>query len=128
MIEDEINERNMIVTGEPAYHPVAILLRDGSDAVVGGVLGDVWGGWLHVTFLWVAEAYRGRGWGIALLRQAEECALARDCRNVYLETHSFQARPFYEKLGYEVFGTLEDFPPGHAKYFMRKRVSQRGEP
>jgi hypothetical protein len=40
-----------------------------------------------------------------------------------LETHSFQARPFYEKCGYKVFGTLEDYPPGHAKFFLRKRLA-----
>ena len=40
-----------------------------------------------------------------------------------LETHSFQARPFYEKYGYQVFATLDDWPPGHAKYFMRKQLA-----
>jgi endonuclease/exonuclease/phosphatase (EEP) superfamily protein YafD len=37
-------------------------------------------------------------------------------------TFSFQARPFYEKFGYEVFATLEDYPPGHRKYFLRKAL------
>jgi GNAT superfamily N-acetyltransferase len=123
LIEDAINERNMVITGVRAYWPVAIFLRGQDDEILGGVLGDIWGGWLHVSFLWVAEELRGQGHGTTLLRQAEAYALARGCANVYLETHSFQARPFYEKLGYEVFGTLEAFPPGHAKYFLRKRLS-----
>jgi GNAT superfamily N-acetyltransferase len=124
VIEDAINERNMDVTGVREYWPVTIFLRGDGDAVLGGVLGDIWGGWLHVSFLWVAEEHRGRGHGTTLLRRAEEYAVARGCANVYLETHSFQARPFYEKLGYKVFGSLEAFPPGHAKYFLRKRLTQ----
>jgi uncharacterized protein (DUF924 family) len=40
-----------------------------------------------------------------------------------LETTSFEARPFYEKRGYEVFATLDDYPPGHSKFFLRKRLT-----
>src|SRR6266404_1919435 len=41
-----------------------------------------------------------------------------------LETHSFQARPFYEKYGYQVFATLDDWPPGHSKFFLRKQLAE----
>jgi len=37
-----------------------------------------------------------------------------------LETASFQAREFYEKQGYEVFGELDDFPKGHTMFYMKK--------
>jgi hypothetical protein len=40
-----------------------------------------------------------------------------------LETLSFQARGFYERYGYSVFGELDDFPPGHRKYFLKKNLS-----
>jgi len=40
-----------------------------------------------------------------------------------LETHSYEARPFYEKLGYEVFAALEDYPPGHTKFYLRKQLA-----
>ena len=59
-----------------------------------------------------------------LLRAAEDYAVERGCFASTLETHSYQARPFYEKCGYQVFGTLEDHPPGHAKYFMRKQLAE----
>jgi hypothetical protein len=34
---------------------------------------------------------------------------------------SWQALAFYERQGYTVFGVLDDFPPGHRKYFLAKR-------
>jgi len=37
-----------------------------------------------------------------------------------LDTFSFQAKYFYLKQGYEIFGTLKDFPKGHERYFMFK--------
>ena len=68
-------------------------------------------------------AARGAGNGTRLLQAAEAYAVERGCFAATLETHSFQARPFYEKYGYQVFATLDDWPPGHAKYFMRKQLA-----
>ena len=90
--------------------------------VLGGALGQVWGGWLQVTHLWVAETVRGQGHGRRLMKAAESYARSRGAIGATLETHSFQARPFYERLGYEVFGTLDGYPPGHAKCFLRKAL------
>ena len=77
--------------------------------------------WLFIKLLWVSEELRGQGFGRALMSSAEQEALARGCTNIYLDTFSFQARDFYERLGYEVFGQLTDFPPGHKRYFLQKR-------
>jgi GNAT superfamily N-acetyltransferase len=86
------------------------------------VFGDVWGRWLELTLLWVAEPLRGKGYGEQLLRAAEEEARMQGCRGVFLSTFSFQAQPFYERFGYEVFGELADYPAGHAYYFMKKTL------
>ncbi len=53
---------------------------------------------------------------------AEDYARMRGCHSAHLDTHTWQARPFYEKRGYEVFATLDDFPPGHQKFFLRKKL------
>jgi GNAT superfamily N-acetyltransferase len=57
--------------------------------------------------LWVAEAARGAGHGRRLMEDAEAYARSRGAVGATVETHSFQARPFYERLGYQVFGTLD---------------------
>jgi GNAT superfamily N-acetyltransferase len=91
--------------------------------VVGGLLGEVNLGWLFVAALWVDPEYRRAGLGTVLLRKAELEAYERGCIGIFLDTYSFQARPFYEKLGYRVFGELRDCPPGEAKFYLSKRIA-----
>lgn len=119
-VEDIINEYNCSVMRSD-YRPLHILLRDAQGEVVGGLLGKTEWGWLHVATLAIRKEYRGQGYGTELLAMAEAAALARGCHDVFLDTFSFQARPFYEQHGYEVFGVLERFTE-HTKYFMRKRL------
>ena len=117
-----VDLHNVAATQQPDYYPIAFLLKDDAGEVVGGLLGDVWGGWLHVTYLWVARPLRQQGWASRLIDKAERYAIARGAHDACLETFSFQARPQYEKLGYEVFGQLDEYPPGHTKYFLRKKL------
>jgi GNAT superfamily N-acetyltransferase len=83
---------------------IRVFLRDAQGAVVGGIDGLVFGGWVYIKLLWVDAALRGQGHGTRLLVRMEEEAVRLGCRNAYLDTYSFEARPFYEKSGYEVFG------------------------
>jgi GNAT superfamily N-acetyltransferase len=117
-----LDNHNCAVTGLPSYFPVNFVLHGERGDALGGLLGLVWGHWLHVATLWVAEPARGLGYGTRLLENAEAYARERGAVGVTLETHSFQARPFYERLGYEVFGALEDCPRGHVKFYLRKRL------
>lgn len=99
-----------------------VFLRDAGGAIVGGLLGDTFWGWLAVHILWIDARYRGQGYGDRVLRAAEDEARARGCRHVQLDTLSFQARPFYEARGYRLYGQLENFPAGsgHTRYYLTK--------
>ena len=105
-----------------SYKPLCLFVRDHDGVVLGGLLGLTYWGWLVIEFLWLPETLRGQDLGSDLVRMAEEEAIRRGCHSANLDTMSFQAQGFYEKLGYEVFGVLEDFPPGHQKIFLRKRL------
>jgi GNAT superfamily N-acetyltransferase len=99
--------------------PMAVLARrDG--AIVGGATGFTHWEWLFIRHLWVSDELRGGGLGAHLLGTAEATARERGCGAVWLDTFSFQAPGFYQKLGYRQFGQLDDFPPGHARHFLWK--------
>jgi ribosomal protein S18 acetylase RimI-like enzyme len=96
--------------------------------IIGGLAGEISWGWLHVDTFWVAEAYRQHGVGTSLMDRAEAEACEMSVHQAYLETTDFQALGFYEKRGYEVFARLENQPPGHICYYMKKLVlDQNGE-
>jgi GNAT superfamily N-acetyltransferase len=117
-----IDNYNIAITGEAAYYPANFFLKDSRGEVLGGLLGQIWGKWLQVTYLWVAEPARAAGHGRALMVRAEQYAIERGCVGAHVSTFSFQARLFYEKLGYEVFGVLEGIPPGHSHFYLKKRL------
>ncbi len=121
-IVDGVDMYNVAATAMPDYAPVNFVLRGERGDVLGGVLGQLWGGWLQIFTLWVAASERGKGYGAKLLSAAEDHARSRGAVGATLETFSFQARPFYERLGYEVCGQLDGYPPGHAKFFLRKSL------
>lgn len=113
---------NVAATGRSDYHPVRLFLRDRYGEIVGGLLGSIWADWLFVSDLWVDEAARGQRQATRLMDAAESYARQRGCHSVSLDTHSFQARPFYEKRGYQPFAVLEDYPKGHRKFFLMKKL------
>jgi GNAT superfamily N-acetyltransferase len=97
------------------------LRLDTSDGVLaGGLSGVISWGWLFIDALWVDAAARGQGVGRTLMARAETHAAAEGCHAVWLDT--FQARGFYEALGYTMFGALDDYPEGQTRHFMRKRL------
>ena len=119
-VTDQLDLYNVAVTGFSAYSPVNFFLRDEGDEVMGGLLAAIWGGSLFIRILWVSEALRGRGLGRRLLEAAERRAVERGCRHVFLDTFSFQAPGFYERLGYRTYARAEDWPVGHTHHFLRK--------
>jgi GNAT superfamily N-acetyltransferase len=101
---------------------LVIPIRDDSGDVIGGLWGVSLFQWLHLEMLFVPEPMRGQGIGSALLAAAETEMLSRGCIGIYVDTFSFQAAPFYEKMGFCTFGVLDDCPPGHRRLFLHKRL------
>src|SRR5436190_15891586 len=119
---DGLVSYNESQTGDVSYERLTLLLRDSSGEVAGGLLGEIYWEWLHIDILWVQQTLREHGYGGRLMAAAEREAIARGCGSAFLDTFSFQALPFYASLGYEVFGELTDYPPGHTRYFLRKSL------
>jgi GNAT superfamily N-acetyltransferase len=115
----DASSRSLIGPAEPRL--LVIPMHDGNGNVNGGFWGATMFEWLHVGLLFVPESLRGQGVGSALMKAAESEAGKRGCRGAHVDTFSFQAAPFYQKLGYTLFGTLEDYPPGHSQLYFFKR-------
>ena len=112
---------NRAATGRNDASPLAVLIRNGEGATIGGLWGRTGLDWLYVELLYVPDELRGTSAGRDVMQHAEAEARARGCRGIWLDTFSFQARGFYEKLGFEAFGQIDDYPPGHQRFFMRKQ-------
>ena len=102
--------------------PLSIIAYDG-DAVAGGLNGSVHWGWCYIRHLWIQAEWRRRGLGRRLLAEAETQARARRCVGLYVDTFDPGAAQFYERAGYTRFGRIDDFPRGHARTFLQKRLS-----
>ncbi len=113
---------NEDVAGASGYELLALALTDDAGQTVGGLWGHTTYGWLYTQMLAVPEACRGQGWGRRLMAQAEAEALRRGCHHAWVDT-IFGARPFYEGLGYRVFGELPNFPTGFTRSFLMKDLA-----
>jgi GNAT superfamily N-acetyltransferase len=116
-----LDEFNAPVVGHASFVLLAVLLRDEAGAVIGGLWGWTVYSWLIINMLFVPEASRHLGIGSALIRAAETEARARGCAGMQVDTFGFQAQPFYERLGFTVFGVQPNFPPGQRCVFLRKQ-------
>lgn len=112
--------------GDPRWEALTLAAHGADGTLVGGLVGEFGWRWLHVDLLWVAESQRGQGLGSRLLARAEQEARVRDCVGIYLDSFDFQAPDFYRRRGYEVFGVLDDYPPGSRQTYFRKRLVAPG--
>ena len=105
-----------------AYAGLALTVHDGARLVAGLTGATVWT-WLSIDVLWVSPELRGQGYGRRLLTEAESIARSRGCQHARLDTFDFQARAFYEQLGYRVYAELQDFPEGHRQLHLVKHLA-----
>lgn len=98
-------------------------MRDDNGVMLGGLIGVRKGDWLNIDYLWVSDSVRGTGVGSQLIKTAEEEARRKGCRHALVDTVSFQARPFYEKQGYQVQMSLQDYPyQGMQRHYLTKHL------
>jgi GNAT superfamily N-acetyltransferase len=90
--------------------------------LLGGLYANIYWGWLHIHLLWVDETMRGTGLGRELMAAAEAEGSKQGCHAATVDTHSYQAPDFYQKLGYTIWGQLEEFPPGHQRIYLQKKL------
>lgn len=100
----------------------AVFARDAGGNVVGGVRATAFWNYCIIELLWLSPESRGKNVGSRLMEMAETHARHLGFEYVRTETLSFQAKPFYERIGYTVFGELSDYPKGHTTYCLVKKL------
>jgi GNAT superfamily N-acetyltransferase len=108
---------------EPAFIPVNRVIKGTDGQAIAGINSIIYC-WdcLYIDILWVNENFRKEGYGSALLNEVEKVAKEKGCNLVHLDTFDFQAKDFYLKHGYTVFGVLDDCPMEHKRYYMKKNI------
>ena len=124
LIIDPLIAYNEAQAGARNSKRFAFFVHSESGDLVGGLLGSTHFNHFFVSALFVQENARREGIGGELMKRAEELALQQNCDAIYLDTFDYQAPGFYEKLGFKVFGTLPDYPVGHQRFYLVKRIRE----
>lgn len=77
---------------------------------------------LYIDVLWINENYRKKGYGSLLLQEIEKVSIENGCKLMHLTTFDFQAKDFYLKHGYEIYGILNYKHMGFNCYSMKKEI------
>ncbi len=117
------NKAKVPFTQKPSFESINRVLKNADGEIVGGIICAMYC-WrcFYIDVLWVKDSCRNSGCGSLLLRDAEAIAREKECGLIHLDTFDFQAKDFYLKHGYEIFGELRDCPPGHTRYYMKKSL------
>lgn len=113
---------NLAQAGDGKSELLALLVRDDNDVILGGLYGRFFFQWLFIELLSVPDQARGQGMGSRLMKMAEDLAREKGCVGIWLDTFDFQAPAFYQKLGFSEVGQIADYPPGHRRFFLQKRL------
>lgn len=117
----EYNLSKVKSTQETDFLNINKVVEDVDGNIIAGILSKMYC-WkcLYIDVLWVKDEYRKDGLGSKLLKEIENIAMKNGCNLIHLDTFDFQAKDFYLKHGYEVFGVLDECPKDHKRYYLKK--------
>ena len=119
----EYNLHKVPMTQSSEFISINKKIVDENNTIIAGCIAEMYC-WniVYVDVLWVNEGHRKSGLGTRLLKELETIAVNSNCTLIHLDTFDFQAKDFYIRNGYEVFGVLEDCPENHCRYFLKKKL------
>ncbi|MDP4146453.1 MAG: GNAT family N-acetyltransferase [Bacillota bacterium] len=126
VVDNEIiayNASKVPFTQEPSFNHINRVIKALDGNIIAGINSILYC-WncLYIDVLWVKEEFRKEGYGSALLDEVEKIAKEKGCKLVHLDTFDFQAKDFYLKHGYDIFGVLDNCPLSHKRYYMKKSL------
>lgn len=121
-VGSKLSDFNDADVGAADKKPIAVFVRDDSDAIIAAISGYTAWGWLYIQWLWVDKAHRGLKLAGKMLDASEQEAIKRSCHGALIDTFSPVAAKAYERQGYKVFGTLANFPIGRSRIYLQKKL------
>lgn len=106
------------------YEEINLYLKDENGIVRGGILAEVCWNWLEIHTFMIDEDIRKTGFGTKLLAEIETIALEKECDFIKVDTLSFQALGFYEKNGYQVYGSIDNVGRDFEHYYLKKDLKK----
>ncbi|MDQ0229021.1 GNAT family N-acetyltransferase [Metabacillus malikii] len=106
------------------YEEVGLVLKDENDNIRGGIIGAVCWNWFEVDKFYLDKSVRKMGYGTKMLAEIEKIALEKQCDFIKLDTLSFQALGFYEKNGYQVYGSIDNVGREFTHYYLKKDIQK----
>lgn len=122
VIKKGIIDYNSPFFGSNPSQPFTIYIKNLKSEVIAGLTGFYKGKYARVDLFWVQNELRHQGLGKKLILKLEEFIKTKGCCYIQLDTFDFQARPFYEKLGFECIGTISSWVEDRDCHFMRKTI------
>lgn len=117
------NQLKVPFTQDPAFIPINRVIKNSNGDILAGINSILYC-WtcLYIDVLWVKDEHRKKGYGSILINEVEKLAKHKGCTLIHLDTFDFQAKDFYLKHGYEIFGVLDDCPTMHKRYYLKKNL------
>lgn len=121
-IKDGVLKFNLPYLGEWKSQSFAIHVENEDHNIIGGIAGNYANDYMTVEWAWIDQQHRLQGLGKTIFKQLDEFAKSKKCKYIDVETLSFQAKGFYEKLGFSLISTLPDWVNGHDSHILRKKL------
>ena len=118
----DYNKTQVQYTSKMDYLPLNFHIKDDQGTIIAGINALSCWQMVHISELYVDENNRRKEIGTMLLSKVESEAKAIGATTSHTDTFDWQAKDFYLKLGYEIFGVIEDCPKGHKRFFLKKRL------
>ena len=123
-VEDRLYEHNSAATGRHDGRGLGFVIRDGDGNTIAVANGYTWAGVSEIRQMWVDKAYRGRGYGRALVEAMVAEAKRRGALRVWVASYDFQAPAMYERIGFKRITAFDGWPEGHVNVILCKRFDK----
>lgn len=123
MILKKLIQFNESTVGRSNIKEITVTLKNSEGELIAGLNGFTHWNWFFIKLLWTHESHRGQGLARQLMKAAEKEATQRGAEGAWVDTFSLKTAKFYEQLGYAIFGELSDYPRGHKRIFLQKKLN-----